>query len=92
MTAEVISFPPQGKKCKTCGFVMDRESGHDDCFCCRNTIPLPLSVPAKSGEACRECAGTGHISVHLCSDERECVRKCPQQQQCISCLGSGQTK
>jgi hypothetical protein len=92
VSADIIPFPPQGKKCKTCGFVMIPTAGeaeHEKCFCCRNTLPLPLSQPAAPGDPCRECAGTGHVSVHVCRNEKECLRKCPQQQECVACLGQG---
>lgn len=89
--SDVLQFPVQGKPCRTCGFVMDRDAKNDECFCCLHQVPLPLAVPAKSGEPCRECAGTGHVSVHICEDDRECARKCPEQQQCIACGASGLT-
>ena len=88
MSADIIPFPPQGKRCKTCGFVIVLKSGEAErerCFCCERNIPLPLSI----WPPCPDCSGTGTVAVHVCRDEKECSRKCPQEQQCAACLGKG---
>ena len=81
-------FPPQGKRCKTCGFVIVLKSGEAErerCFCCERGIPLPLSWD----NPCPDCSGTGKAAVHVCRNEKECLRKCPQERQCVACLGKG---
>jgi len=39
--------------------------------------------------ACPDCGGTGRVATHVCRDERECARVCPQLQPCAACLGQG---
>ena len=39
--------------------------------------------------ACEDCQGTGVQVVHVCEDNRECARKCPQVEACMGCLGTG---
>jgi hypothetical protein len=88
VSADIIPFPPQGKRCKTCGFVIVLKSGEAErerCFCCERGIPLPLSWD----NPCPDCSGTGKVAVHVCRNEKECPRKCPQEQQCVACLGKG---
>lgn len=89
----MIQFPSgdaivTGKKCKTCGFVMVLTKGdpdRDKCFCCTMGIPLPLAAPGE----CPDCSGTGVVATHVCRDGKECQRKCPKEEQCAACLGTG---
>ena len=40
-------------------------------------------------EPCPDCRGTGSVQVHVCRNDRECAKTCPQEQQCMACLGQG---
>lgn len=85
----LLRFPlqaiPDQPKCRVCGAPLELlkyEIPRDKCFCCLRTIPL-------FGRPCPECEGNGWVAVHVCRDEAECQKACPQQQQCMACLGTG---
>lgn len=46
MSGDLIPFPVEGVKCKTCGFVIVLKANEKPpkdklCFCCKRNIPLP---------------------------------------------------
>ena len=91
MTGEIIPFPQQGKKCKTCGFVMvptEGEPEHDECHCCRHNIKLPLQFDPPENP-CPVCKGARVVEVHVCDDLHKCGPGCPKLEPCIACGGTG---
>jgi hypothetical protein len=92
VTADVLPFPPQGKKCKTCGFVMVRVAGEveqDECHCCRHNLKLPLPI---EGEPCPDCAGVGSVEVPVIRPDQKATIIGYKAQTCMSCLGTGRKK
>ena len=89
MSADILPFPPQGKKCKTCGFVMvptdDDPVDRDECHCCLNGIPLPLQWD----NPCPDCKGKGKVVVPIVRDDRSYSVIGAKVESCVACLGKG---
>jgi len=86
MGADIIPFPPRGKRCKTCGFVIILKSGEAErerCFCCERGIPLPLSWE----KPCPDCSGTGKVAMPLLREDYSLAGA--KTEPCMACLGKG---